>query len=305
VRKASRRGGRLANGWCRRRQRSPPGRPAKRCRPAPRHRRPDPQGLQDRPGRLRSSRSSTGMRKAKGAKPSRASATASEAVQRFTDAALIPQPTKGRNSTPDLSSSSAAAAGALKARASHIWTPDPRGWYVEPCWTSARLFETEKFTGRVHDPAEGMGRVVPAAKAAGLDASGSDIVARVGGSGSVRDFLTDLTPRDNLASNPPFSLKGHREFMREFTTHALKVARHKVAFIFPIARLNAARWLADTPLRRVWVLSPRPPMPPGRVIEAGVKPGGGRVDFCWLVWEQGFNGAPEMHWLHRDGGAQR
>jgi hypothetical protein len=31
-----------------------------------------------------------------------------------------------------------------------------------------------------------------------------------------------------------------------------------VAIIFPTARLNAARWLQDTPLRRIWLLTPRP-----------------------------------------------
>jgi hypothetical protein len=39
----------------------------------------------------------------------------------------------------------------------------------------------------------------------------------------------------------------------------------------------------------------------GSVILAGEKPGGGRVDFCWLVWSHDHVGAPEMRWLHRDG----
>ena len=31
------------------------------------------------------------------------------------------------------------------------------------------------------------------------------------------------------------------------------------------------------------------------------KPGGGTQDFCWLVFERGHNGIPEIGWLHRDG----
>jgi hypothetical protein len=65
-------------------------------------------------------------------------------------------------------------------------------------------------------------------------------------------------------------------------------------------RLNAARWLAATPLARVYLLTPRPSMPPGHVIAAGEKPGGGTQDFVWLVWDHDYAGAPTLHWLHRD-----
>jgi transposase len=34
----------------------------------------------------------------------------------------------------------------------------------------------------------------------------------------------------------------------------------------------------------------------------GEKPGGGRMDFCWLVFDENHNGPPELRWLHRDGG---
>jgi hypothetical protein len=30
------------------------------------------------------------------------------------------------------------------------------------------------------------------------------------------------------------------------------------------------------------------------------KVGGGKSDYCWLVFEHGYNGQPEMRWLHRD-----
>jgi hypothetical protein len=43
-----------------------------------------------------------------------------------------------------------------------------------------------------------------------------------------------------------------------FALHALSLATAKVAMIFPVARLNAAHWLRATPLRRVWLLTPRP-----------------------------------------------
>jgi hypothetical protein len=41
-------------------------------------------------------------------------------------------------------------------------------------------------------------------------------------------------------------------------------------------------------------------MPPGAVIEAGMKPGGGTTDFAWFLWLKGFDGRPEIGWLRRD-----
>jgi hypothetical protein len=87
--------------------------------------------------------------------------------------------------------------------------------------------------------------------------------------------------------------------------HALRVVEHKVAIIFPIARLPAAHWIQSTPLRRVWLLSPRPSMPPGHYLAAGKRAKNGKKDFCWLIFEQGFNGSPEVHWLYRDGKSPR
>jgi hypothetical protein len=68
-----------------------------------------------------------------------------------------------------------------------------------------------------------------------------------------------------------------------------------------VRRLNAARWLEQTPLARVWLLTPRPSMPAGQYVLDGGKVGGGKQDFCWLVWEHGYQGKLEIGWLHRDG----
>jgi hypothetical protein len=109
-----------------------------------------------------------------------------------------------------------------------------------------------------------------------------------------------MEQRDNVVCNPPFNIA------EQFVRHALEVTGLKVAVIFPTARLNAANgpkgkyWIRGLPLRRVWLLTPRPSMPPGHVIAAGGKPGGGKMDFCWLVFERGYQGPTELRWLRRD-----
>jgi hypothetical protein len=166
--------------------------------------------------------------------------------------------------------------------------------YVEPEWVSKRLFEEEEFTGRIYDPACGFGRIVLSAKKAGHQAFGSDKVYR-GWDTTTQDFFWHNSKHANIVSNPPFDV------FQKFTEHALHLAVNKVALIMPTARLNAARWLAALPLRRIWLLTPRPSMPPGHVIASGGKVGGGKSDYCWLVFEQDCVGHPETRWLHRDG----
>jgi hypothetical protein len=152
------------------------------------------------------------------------------------------------------------------------------------------------FEGYIHDPCCGFGTIPEAAIRAGFDVTASDITHRGYWLGTVHDFFNDKrTCRfSNIVCNPPFNIA------ERFAHHALTLAERKVAIIFPTARLNAARWLCATPLRRIWLLTPRPSMPPGHVIAAGEKPGGGKMDFSWLVFEQGFVGEPELRRLRRD-----
>ena len=189
-------------------------------------------------------------------------------------------------------------APAPRPRRAHIFPRHSLDHYVEESWCSRRLFEVEPFEGAIVDPACGWGTIVTNALIAGHVAAGFDLVDR--GWDSTRtpqDFLTYSDQFDNIVTNPPFGI------IKGFITHAVSCSRRNTAAIFPVARLNAARWLQDLPLRKIWLMQPRPAMPPGDYIRAGGKVGGGRVDFCWLVFEHGHTGAPELAWLHRDGAA--
>lgn len=180
-----------------------------------------------------------------------------------------------------------------RERKSHIWAREENEHYVEPAWCSKRLFEEELF-GAIHDPCCGFGTIVKSAWASGLSATGADLIDRGFERGGLQDFFDCDQVLDAIVCNPPFDIANH------FALHAIKLAQRKVAMIFPTARLNAAHWLNGTPLRRVWMLSPRPSMPPGHVIAAGGKPQGGKMDYCWLVWDRGYQGAAEIRWLYRD-----
>ncbi len=178
-----------------------------------------------------------------------------------------------------------------------IWQREPEEHYCEPFWCSERLFAEDKFEGAVWDPCCGFGRIPDSAIKAGLPAMGTDIVDRgYQEFEGVQDFLTSHSDNiPNIVCNPPFNIAAR------FAEHALALnGVQKVAMIFPTARLNAAHWLRGTPLARVWLMTPRPSMPPGHVLAAGEKPGGGKMDFCWLVWTKGRIGPADLRWLRRD-----
>jgi hypothetical protein len=179
-------------------------------------------------------------------------------------------------------------------RRSHIFTRDDHDFYVEPAWCSERLFAVEPFAGPIWDPAAGSGTIPRAARTAGLSYFASDIADR--GCGPRQDFLFASAPAEafNVVTNPPFGLA------RAFVERALTLGAVKTAIIFPTARLHAARWLKPLPLAKIYLLTPRPSMPPGEVIARGEKPGGGKTDFCWLVFDRAHSGPPTMWWLHRD-----
>ena len=188
----------------------------------------------------------------------------------------------------------------------HIWDRDPHGHYVEPLWTSAQLFEEDWFGppgSLLFDPACGWGRILKSAAAAGYTVLGADIIDRLdrGMLGRIPFATGDFLERPPLPSvsaivcNPPF------DHVQAFCKHALAIATFRVAMLVPLRRLPAGRWLERLPLETVWLLTPRPSMPPGTYIAAGHKPGGGSQDFCWLVFRKGLIAwTPRLRWLHRD-----
>ena len=184
-----------------------------------------------------------------------------------------------------------------RALNAHLWARHPDDWYTEPDWVDERLFAQEQFTGSVFDPACGLGRIVKAAQAAGYSAYGADKVSRSSYCLVEADFLNAVGPTPgSMVSNPPFKLA------REFAEKALELACHKVALLLPTLWLHGderSRWLSETPLAKVLIITPRPSMPPGPVIEAGIAPGGGKADFAWFIWQRGHVGPAAVEWLRR------
>lgn len=197
--------------------------------------------------------------------------------------------------------------GPLRKRESHLWSRQPDDWYVEQPWVSLRLFEQEHFCGQICDPACGSGNIVRSARAHGFVTEGFDLVRRSGECSREMDWLAPPPPGfsmfDNIVCNPPFKHCDDRKTKTHpFVERCLERARCKVALLLPsnwIQGDQRSRWLERSPLYRVWYISPRPSMPPGPAVAAGLKPGNGTTDYAWFIWLKGYEGEPKAKWLRR------
>lgn len=191
----------------------------------------------------------------------------------------------------------AALRGPLRKKQSHRWQRQVDDWYVEPRWVSRRLFQLEVFPGGVWDPACGGLNIITEAQESGLETFASDKVERAPGVLKMDFFAFDVAQKPNIVSNPPFALA------EDFVQHALDMDPYKVAMLLPsnwVQGDKRSRWLQQTPLKTVYFITPRPSMPPGDALQAGVKAGSGTTDYAWFVWERGHRYAPTVSWLRKD-----
>jgi hypothetical protein len=193
---------------------------------------------------------------------------------------------------------------ALRERHAHIWKRDPSDFYVEDQWVSAELFKYEKFPLRkIHDPFCGTGRVLNAAIGYAHEASGSDIVARLGvakhdfrildatGPAATQMFRWDR----HIVSNPPYQLVDY--LLTRMIDDGL--GSKCALFMRLTAVAGKSRYLRHAPLSHVLICKPRPNCLPGEAIIDGAKAGGGQVDYAWFVFDPKRRGDPTFRYLHK------
>jgi hypothetical protein len=165
-----------------------------------------------------------------------------------------------------------------------------------PTWpaATAALLGVEKFDGAIWEPACGDGAMSRVLEAAGHEVISTDLIDRGFGEGG-RDFLMEWQPRaPNIVTNPPF------RWAKEFIDRSLQLTTGKVALFLRLAFLEGqerGRWLPETPLARVWIMSRRVPIQRGRMANPGKEEGGGVIAFAWFVWDHTHSGPPQLGWL--------
>ena len=182
---------------------------------------------------------------------------------------------------------------------------DPHDWYVEPADCVQLLFDPYTFDGPIYDPCAGSGTIVKVARANGYAAIGTDLVDRGYGETTVctLDFLSPMgnsfmeVTASSVVMNPPFG-KGH--MARAFVRKALASPVGVVAALLPAPMMFGRKTWAmyvETNVTALHPLIPRPSMPPGTLLAAGlVEAKGGKEDFFWAVWDRRASRQADAAW---------
>ena len=154
------------------------------------------------------------------------------------------------------------------------------------------LLEAEKFSHHVWECACGQGHISKTLEKNGYKVFSTDLIDR--GYGQVQDFLKFESFVDcDIISNPPFALA------EDFVEHAMRIVRDgiKVVFLLKIQFLEGKRrkkLFEKYPPKYVIVNSERQHCCKNAEFN---KLTATTQCYAWYVWEQGFNGRPEIMWI--------
>lgn len=154
------------------------------------------------------------------------------------------------------------------------------------------LMEVEGFDGGIWEPACGRGAISKVLAQHGYRVRSTDLIDRGFGTADV-NFFEQKVRVDNIVTNPPYSL------FCEFISHALRLARRKVALLLPLVALGGSikriSVLMESKPARVWAFHKKVPYL-NHVDEE--KPS--VFPHMWVVWEKGVeNDHVELRWLRR------
>ncbi len=165
-------------------------------------------------------------------------------------------------------------------------------FYPTPSWATEALLERERFDGSIWEPACGDGAISKVLKLNGYsNITSSDIIDR-GYSPYIWNFFETDISRDNIITNPPFSLC--TEFIEKSKTSCNK----KIAMFLKTTALEGGKrhkmWEdKEFPFARMYQFVRRVSF--GK--DEGTHKGGGMMAFAWFVWDKDHKGAPTIHWI--------
>lgn len=177
-------------------------------------------------------------------------------------------------------------------------------WYVESQWCVEQLADAVDFDGHIiWDPCAGGGTIPKTFNDRGFFTYATDVVGRWDSLDGIHDATNEDPPlffargiRLSVVTNPPFKMA------EQITRRMLEIADHRVCVLQQLSFLSSAgrhRLFTEFPPSDVLILSRRPSMPPGAMIEEmGTKAfKGGTTDFCWIVWTKPHDRETRTRWL--------
>lgn len=158
------------------------------------------------------------------------------------------------------------------------------------------ILKVEKFAPDILEPFCGTGTMAEVIKAHGHNVKAYDLIDR--GYGEVADF-TDLkveVGKYDIITNPPYDNN-----LIEHLLKCIKVCKSKVAVLMPLHYLSGKERLkklfSNFPPRKVYVYAQRINIALNAAFDKFSDAGTNMTIYAWFVWERGYKGTTELHWL--------
>jgi hypothetical protein len=156
------------------------------------------------------------------------------------------------------------------------------------------IFKVENFSDTIWEPACGEGHLSKQMEKWNKSVYSTDLINR-GYGHDFFDFLSSfIVWNGDIITNPPYKLA------KEFVEHGLKRIKktNKLGFFLKLTFLeskNRQRLFEENPPIRIWVYSLRKSVAINGDKEMFEK--SSAACYAWFVWEKGYKGYPEIHWI--------
>ena len=160
------------------------------------------------------------------------------------------------------------------------------------------ILRVEAFHHFVLEPFCGIGSISEVLKGHCHEVESYDIVDR--GYGKIGDFFeVDFEEnRYDILTNPPYT-----ENLTDIINRCISLCHSKVALLMPLRYLSGLERFKSIyqihPPARVYVYMERICIARNADFEK-YDPGANREIYAWYIWQKGYTGATELHWLHND-----
>ena len=154
------------------------------------------------------------------------------------------------------------------------------------------LLEKEKFSKFLLEPSCGEGHISKVLLEHGYDIKSSDLIDR--GFGEVKDFFEIGKFNGDIITNPPYKVA------LDFVKHSLEIIPdgNKVAMFLKLQFLEGKarkEFYKTNPPKKIYVASGRLNCAKNGEFE---KYPSSAVAYAWFVWENGYQGKPEIDWIN-------
>ncbi len=156
-----------------------------------------------------------------------------------------------------------------------------------------KLLKYETFNNNVWECCNGLGHLSDVLSSNGYNVRKSDIINYSDDDTEIIDFLKyENNYNGDIITNPPY--KDAEAFIKK--AHSVISDGNKIAMFLKITFLATQKryeLFQEYPPKTIYIMSKRYSCAKNGDFENS----NGTVDYCWIIWEKGYNGNTELKWI--------